>query len=224
MRKQTGSSLTSGKSDGSQDRQKEIPRKGKITMADRKDYEALFHEMHPGFFEKENIRTMNEEWTYEEMILRLDEFDPEAYRKTFDGSVSFGLYTGGPGELHAAVEKVIPQWVPLYDGKSRVYCGFIDGRIASFCMIEDMGEHMLDGKPVKIGGPGCVGTVPEYRNRGVALMMVKDVTQILKDEGYDISYIHYTGVAPWYSKLGYRTILKWNRHGITGGNTGENML
>ena len=187
-------------------------------MADRKDYEALFHEMHPGFFEKENIRTMNEEWTYEEMILRLDEFDPEAYRKTFDGSVSFGLYTGGPGELHTAVEKVIPQWVPLYNGESRVYCGFIDGRIASFCMIEDMGEHMLGGQPVKIGGPGCVGTVPEYRNRGVALMMVKNVTQILKDEGYDISYIHYTGVAPWYSKLGYRTILKWNRHGITGGN------
>ena len=107
-----------------------------------------------------------------------------------------------------------PAWLPLFNEKSRVYCGFIDGRIASFCMIENMGEHMLDGRTVKIGGPGCVGTVPEYRKRGIGLMMVKNVTQILKEEGYDFSYIHYTGVAPWYQKLGYRTVLKWNKNGM----------
>jgi hypothetical protein len=45
-------------------------------------------------------------------------------------------------------------------------------------------------------------------------MMVKGVTQILKEEGYDLSYIHYTGVAPWYHKLGYRTVLKWNKSGV----------
>jgi hypothetical protein len=44
--------------------------------------------------------------------------------------------------------------------------------------------------------------------------MVKHVTQILKDEGYDISFIHYTGVAPWYEKLGYNTIVRWNTDGI----------
>ena len=183
-------------------------------MEDKKDYEALFHEMHPGFFEKEFIRSIDREWTYEEMILRLEEFDPEVYRKTFDSSVSFGFFQGGLKELHEEVGKVIPSWVPLYDGKSRVYCGFVDGKIASFCMIEDMGKHMLDGRLMKIGGPGCVGTVPEFRNKGVGLVMVRDATQILKEEGYDISYIHYTGVAPWYRKLGYRTALTWNRDGI----------
>ena len=90
----------------------------------------------------------------------------------------------------------------------------IDGRIASFCIIEDMGTHTLDGRAVRIGGPGCVGTVPEYRNRGVGLTMVRNVTRILKEEGFDFSYIHYTGVAPWYRKLGYMTILKWNKNGI----------
>lgn len=183
-------------------------------MASKKDYEVLFREMHPGFFEKEHIRSLDGEWTYDEMILRLEAFDPEVYRKSFDSSVSFGFFEGGLKELHAEVEKVIPSWVPLYDGKSRVYCGFVDGRIASFCMIEDMGKHILDGQAVKIGGPGCVGTVPEFRNRGIGLVMVRDVTQILKEEGYDFSYIHYTGVAPWYRKLGYRTVLKWNKHGI----------
>lgn len=183
-------------------------------MAGQKDYEALFLEMHPGFFEKEYIRSMNEEWICEEMILRLDEFDPDAYQKAFDSGVSFGFFRGGLNELHASVRQVVPAWLHLFDEKSRVYCGFVNGKIASFCMIENMGEHLLDGRMIRIGGPGCVGTVPEYRNRGIGLMMVKDATRILKDEGYDISYIHYTGVAPWYHKLGYRTILKWNKHGF----------
>ena len=147
-------------------------------------------------------------------MLRLQEFDAERYQKAFPENVTFGYYTGDFEDLKKAVGKVIPGWVPLFSEKSRVYCGFVDGKIASFCMIEDMGEHMLDGRVVKIGGPGCVGTVPEFRNRGIGLMMVKDVTQILKEEKYDLSYIHYTGVAPWYQKLGYRTVLKWNKHGI----------
>ena len=183
-------------------------------MAGWKDYEALFREMHPGFFEKEWIRSMDEDRIYEEMILRLDEFDPDAYAKAFDKSVSFGAYRGGQDELLEAVGQVDESWLKLYREKSRVYCGFAGGRIASFCMIEDMGEHLLDGERLRIGGPGCVGTVPAYRNRGIGLMMVRDVTQILKDEGYQISYIHYTGVAPWYRRLGYETVLKWNRHGI----------
>ena len=183
-------------------------------MADKKDYEALFHEMHPGFFEREDIRSMKEKSICEEMILRPDEFDPDVYRKAFDSSVSFGFFRGSLDELHASVRLVVPAWLQLYEENSRVYCGFIDGKIASFCMIENMGEHLLDGCRIRIAGPGCVGTVPEYRNKGIGLMMVRDVTQILKEERYDLSYIHYTGVAPWYHRLGYRTILKWNRHGI----------
>ena len=166
------------------------------------------------FFEKEYIRSMKEEWICEEMILRLDEFDPSSYSKSFDSGISFGIFQGSLNELHAAVEQVVPEWVKLYDDRSRVYCGFINGKIASFCIIENMGEHFLDGRRIKIGGPGCVGTVPEYRKKGIGLMMVRNVTQILKEERYDFSYIHYTGVAPWYHKLGYRTILKWNKHGI----------
>ncbi len=82
-------------------------------MAEKKDYEALFMEMHPGFFEREYIRSINEEWSYEEMILPLDEFDPDAYQKTFDSDISFGLFRGSQEELHAAVRQVIPEWVDL---------------------------------------------------------------------------------------------------------------
>ena len=40
------------------------------------------------------------------------------------------------------------------------------------------------------------------------------ILQILKEEGYDYSYIHYTYLAPWYERLGYKTVIKWNRDGI----------
>lgn len=56
--------------------------------------------------------------------------------------------------------------------------------------------------------PGCVGCVPEYRNKGIALEMIANVTQYLKEQGMDISFIFYTGVARWYEKIGYETFLR----------------
>ena len=148
------------------------------------------------------------------MILQLYEFDFQKYDKKMSDSVSFEYFAGDMRQLQEAVKKVIPDWVQYYDEKQRAYCGYIDGKVASFCLIEDMGIHNINGYERKIGGPGCVGTLPEYRDRGIGLTMVKNVTQILKEEGYDYSYIHYTGVASWYEKLGYRTSIRWNKHGI----------
>ena len=178
------------------------------------DARALFSEMHPGFFEREYIQEMAEDLTHEELILRLDDFDPTLYDKSFDSSVSFGIFSGDRAELIEAVREVEDGWAKYYGEGSRALCGYIDGKIAAFCLVEDMGEHTIDGKSVRIGGPGCVGTLPCYRNRGIGLMMVKMATQILKDEGYAYSYIHYTGVGDWYRKLGYETLLTWTKNGI----------
>lgn len=109
---------------------------------------------------------------------------------------------------------VVQYWVQYFNGKHRIYCGYIDGKVASFCLVEDMGIHNINGCKIKIGGPGCVGTLLEYRHRGIGLTMVKHVTQILKEEGYDYSYIHFTSVASWYEKLGYETSIKWSKNGV----------
>ena len=62
--------------------------------------------------------------------------------------------------------------------------------------------------------PGCVGTVPAYRKKGIGLEMVRRATIMLKEEGFDLSWIHYTHIGPWYEKLGYRTVLRWNGKGF----------
>jgi predicted N-acetyltransferase YhbS len=82
--------------------------------------------------------------------------------------------------------------------------------VVAFCILSDLG--MQDN--LKIGGPGCVGTIPKYREKGIGLEMVRRATVLLKKEKYDISWIHYTHIENWYKKLGYETVLKWNSDGI----------
>ncbi|MCH5353109.1 MAG: GNAT family N-acetyltransferase [Acutalibacter sp.] len=180
----------------------------------KQDYIELFQSLHPGFFEKDGIRDMPEEYVFDEMILPLGEFDPRKYGKWLGDNISFGFFEDNLKDLQAAVEKVDEDWPQYFKETTRVYCGYLDGKIASFCTVDDLGLHSAGGQVIKVGGPGCVGTLPEYRDKGIGLTMVKRVTQILKDEGFDYSYIHYTYVADWYKKLGYKTVLQWNRNGV----------
>lgn len=180
----------------------------------RQESILLFQSIYPNFFEEEMIRGLPEEEVYDEMLLPLKEFDINRYNKIMEPDISFGFYEGDLDALRKKVEKVNRHWGSLYNGKDRIYCGYIDGEAACFCLVEDMGTHQINGCEIKAGGPGCVGTLEEYRYRGIGLTMVKHVTQILKEEGYDYSYIHYTGVAPWYEKLGYKISVKWNKNGV----------
>lgn len=177
-------------------------------------YQELFNSMHPDFFKQEYLKTFSEDEVFDEMILPLSEFDRQLYKKAFPSKVSFGFFKGDIAILKNTVAQVEEDWVQYFNENTRVYCGFIEGKIASFCIVDNMGTHQLNGQTIKVAGPGCVGTVPEYRNQGLGLTMVKKVTELLKQEGYDLSYIHYTGVASWYAKLGYKTVLQWNKKGV----------
>ncbi len=174
---------------------------------------SLFEQMHPGFFEKEHIRNIGDSEIFAEMILPLDDISGLPAAETDMEGVVFGRYTGDTETIRAAVNQVEEHWVNFYDDTREIYCALADGKIASFCVIEDMGTHELCGAKVRIGGPGCVGTVPKFRRHGIGLKMIRNVTCILKERGYDISYIHYTGVSDWYAKLNYKTILRWNGFG-----------
>ena len=185
-----------------------------VELLSAEQWAAIFNEIHPGFFDRDYVKRVADDEPASEMFMGLENMDACNYEKSFPENITFGYYEGDMEELKDAVEKVIPHWIPLFTENSRVYCGYVDGKIASFCMIEDFGEHIIYGRKCRIGGPGCVGTLPEYRDRGIGLTMVRNVTGILKEELYDYSYIHYTYETAWYAKLGYRTVLRWNGKGF----------
>ena len=173
------------------------------------DYTDIFHSLFPGFFEREYIRTIPSEDVFEEQILKLSDFTPEA-SLVCPENITFGIYEGDVSRLHAAIREVEEDWVRYFGAQDPVYCAFDGEKVVSFCILDEMG--ICQG--LRIAGPGCVGTVPAYRKKGIGLKMVQNATAILKDRGYDISYIHYTQVGHWYARLGYRTVLRWSGRGI----------
>ena len=176
------------------------------------DYRDFLLAMHPGLFERPYIRSMDEEKYAEDLLLALDAWNAGDYSLPPVPGISYGFYHGPLDDLRRVVAEVEEHWPDLFNEGDEVYCAFDGDRIASFAIVTDMGSY----RGLKIGGPGCVGTVPAYRRRGIGLRLVKDVTRLLKDRGYDVSYIFYTSVTDWYRKLGYRRVLRWNRDGITG--------
>ena len=185
-----------------------------MNTATKNKYEDLFLEMHPGFFDRDYVKRVSKDEPATEMLLILKEFDESAYTKSFGREVTFGYYHGDIEKLKVDVGRVVPHWTQFFGEDSRIFCGYLDGEVTSFCQIEDFGEHKLGETMVRIGGPGCVGTLPEFRNRGIGLSMVREVTRILGDEGYDCSYIHYTYETDWYGKLGYKKIVSWCGEGF----------
>ncbi len=184
----------------------EIVKKGQNTM----DYRDYFNHVFPGFFEREYIRNLPQECVAEELIIDLHAYSAGDYPLTCPEHITFGMFDGDLKALHAAVREVEEDWVQYFGKDSRIYCAFDGEKVVSFCLVDEFGTY----NGLKVGGPGCVGTIPSYRRQGIGLKMVQNATVILQKEGYDISHIHYTGVGPWYMHMGYKPVLKWNGKGF----------
>lgn len=174
------------------------------------DYTELFNSMHPDFFREEGIRALSGDWVFTELVMDLRKASPSVTPPDCHNEISFGEYHGELSALRNAVRSVDEDWVQYFNEGERFFCAFDGEMIAAFCSLSDMGRfHGLH-----IGGPGCVGTVPEFRRRGIGLEMVRLATETLRQDGFDLSWIHYTHLANWYMKLGYQPVLRWNKDGI----------
>ena len=173
------------------------------------NYIELFNSLHPDFFLEEYIRTMPENHIFAELIMDLRVDTPKATSHRPDG-ITFGEYRGDVEALREAVRQVDEDWMQYFNEGDRFFCAFDGERIVAFCILSDMGTF----QGLRIGGPGCVGTIPEYRKRGIGLEMVRLVTEVLKRDDFDLSWIHHTHLEHWYMKLGYRSVLRWNSSGI----------
>ena len=174
------------------------------------NYLKMFNNMHPGFFDDPSIKEMPNDWAFSELIMDLRNDSPREVVYHCPENIVFGEYKGDISKLKQAVYEVNKDWVQYFGEFSRVYCAFDQAEVVAFCILSEMGTQ----DDLKIGGPGCVGTLPKYREKGIGLQMVRRATDLLKKEKYDISWIHYTHIENWYKKLGYETVLKWNSGGI----------
>ncbi|MDE6319925.1 MAG: GNAT family N-acetyltransferase [Lachnospiraceae bacterium] len=174
------------------------------------DYTELFHSMHPGFFQEEGICAMPRDWVFTELVMDLRGDLPDVTPPHDLNGIVFDEYHGEIAALRDAVRQVDEDWVQYFQEGYRYYCAFDGDMIIAFCNLADMGRF----QGLHIGGPGCVGTIPEFRERGIGLEMVRLATETLRQDGFDLSWIHYTHLADWYGKLGYQPVLRWNSGGI----------
>lgn len=181
------------------------------------DYAKLFDSLHPGFFQQESIRTLPGDLVYTELVMDLCGELPDVTPSPCFNGITFGEYHGDFLALRDAVRQVDKDWVQYFREENRFYCAFDGAKIVSFCNLDDMGHF----QGIHIGGPGCVGTIPEFRRQGIGLEMVRLATETLRQEGFDLSWIHYTHLVHWYRKLGYQPVLKWNSGGILPNTKGK---
>lgn len=172
-------------------------------------YAEMFRALQPGFFDKPYIRGLPEEHIFDEQIIDLHTWQ-EGEPVKYPAHITFGFYKGDIETLQSAVREVDEDWVQWFGKGDHVYCAFDGDKVVSFCILDAFGEY----EGLRIGAPGCVGTVPAYRKQGIGLRMVQKATAILKEQGYDLSWIHYTHVGHWYARLGYKTVVRWNCRGI----------
>lgn len=128
--------------------------------------------------------------------------------------IPYDFVYGKSGKLYEnllkAVGEVDEEWVQYFDKDSNVYCGFKNGEIACFCLVDFDAECILSDENSKVASIGCVGTVPKFRRNGYGLKMVEYATLISKEKGCSKSFIHQTHLESWYGKLGYKTVIKFS--------------
>ena len=174
------------------------------------NYTELFNSLHPGFFLEKSIHDLPRDWIFTELIMDLRGDLPNVTPPRCLDGITFGEYRGELAVLQDAVRQVNEDWVQYFKEGYRFYCAFDGKMIIAFCSLADMGRF----QGLHIGGPGCVGTIPEFRRQGIGLEMVRLATETLRQDGFDLSWIHYTHLAHWYMKLGYQPVLRWNSGGI----------
>lgn len=156
------------------------------------------------FFVKNGYETKSE---FVEMGMDLRGFTADINHKP--DNTCFRFFDGNHDELLRAVGEVEEEWVQYFTDDSKVFCGFKEGKLASFCIIdEDVHCLLSDGKN-KVGSIGCVGTLPLFRKQGIGLYMVELATEFLAGKDCDKGFIHCTHLENWYGKLGYKTFLRY---------------
>ena len=113
-------------------------------MEKKLNFSKMFMDMHPGFFEKEYIKNIGDGREYKELILWASDIEKTNIPIEVPDNITFGMYEGDFEAFLSEVRRVDTGWAEIYKPGDRIYCGFDGEKIASFCMLEDMGTWIKD--------------------------------------------------------------------------------
>lgn len=148
------------------------------------------------------------EWTSINMELDLSEFDPDklSIPPAPEGlKYRFAEKSDLPALLKA-VEAAESGWVSIFaDCSDPILLAELDGKIAGFEILCTTGGYFT--RPAeRVGSVGCVGVVPDMRQRGIGMDMVAKGVQWLGAQGCTQIELRYTWLESWYGKLGFKTV------------------
>jgi predicted acetyltransferase len=84
----------------------------------------------------------------------------------------------------------------------------VDGKIVSHVWVAERPVFYRGQVVLPMGGIGGVGTLPEYRGRGLATLLLEDAIAYMERKGHAISML-FTGINPFYAKLGWADFPEW---------------
>lgn len=161
-----------------------------------------------GFFEKHGYSAS---WSSIDMVLPLDDFSLEKNQIPTDPDAVVFRYAQKEDQefLLDSVAKVDPSWCKYYDSakesvKELVYLAEEGGQILGFVMLCQDNMPFAINFNGRVGGLGCLGVIPEKREKGIGLQLAARGTHELKQMGCDYSYLGYTWLEDWYGLLGYK--------------------
>ncbi|MGQ9461455.1 MAG: GNAT family N-acetyltransferase [Candidatus Fervidibacter sp.] len=84
----------------------------------------------------------------------------------------------------------------------------VDGKIVSHIWVAERPVFYRGQTVIPMGGIGGVGTLPEYRGRGLATLLLEDAIAYMERKGQPISML-FTGINSFYARLGWADFPEW---------------
>lgn len=105
-----------------------------------------------------------------------------------------------------AVEAADSKWVGIFEACAEpILLAELGGRAAGFEILDPEGGYFVSPGE-RVGSIGCVGVVPDMRQRGIGLAIVAEGARWLKEHKADKVELRYTWLEDWYGRLGFRTV------------------
>ncbi len=158
-------------------------------------------------------------WTSIDMAMPLEKWELDASERTH-GVRCMNHDEKEPLVHMLRAEEDLCDWIPIYleyisaDKLDQIYVVCENGDIIG-CALLLLENEIRWGKEFagKTGGIGCLGVKKDWRSQGIGASIVVAIMSVLKERGYDQSYIGYTWLEEWYGKFGYRTVHRFKMGG-----------